>query len=270
MSRAERFRAKYGPWALVTGAARGLGTEFSRQIAALGLNLVLVDVIADELTRVAEEVRRNTGRKVKTVVADLAQPGFIKAVKEGTDGVEIGLLVSNAAFPPVGLFFEQSLEDKLRMVDVNVRAPLMLVEEFGRRMLDRRRGGIILVSSASALQGVPCIASYAATKAYNLILAESLWDELRWHGVDVLGFMPGTTRTTGFVLSKPHLERSRLATVMEPAPTAAEALEALGRTPSHIAGARNRWTIFLAQRLLPRRRLITLVGNTMRAWYGKD
>jgi short-subunit dehydrogenase len=270
MSKADDFRSKYGPWALVTGAARGLGTEFSRQIAAMGLNLVLVDLIADELTEVAEEIRENTGREVRTVVADLAQPGFMEVVKEETEGKEMGLLVSNAAFPPVGLFFEQSLEDKLRMVDVNVRAPLMLVEEFGRLMLTRRRGGIILVSSASALQGVPCIASYAATKAYNLILAESLWDELRGHGVDVLGFMPGTTRTTGFVLSKPRLERSRLATVMEPAPTAAEALEALGRTPSHIAGARNRWTIFLGQRLLPRRRLITLVGRTMRAWYGRD
>jgi short-subunit dehydrogenase len=270
MATPDKFRSKYGPWALVTGAARGLGTEFSRQIGGLGLNLVLVDIIADEMAGVAEEIRRHTGREVKTVVTDLGQPGFMKTIREQTEGIEIGLLVSNAAFPPVGLFFEQSLEDKLRMVDVNVRAPLMLVEEFGRRMLVRNRGGVILVSSASALQGVPHIASYAVTKAYNLILAESLWGELRGHGVDVLGFMPGTTRTTGFVLSKPRLERSRLATVMEPAATAAEALEALSRTPSHIAGARNRWTIFLAQRLLPRRRLIMLVGNTMRAWYGKD
>ena len=270
MSRLQNFSLKYGPWALVTGAARGLGTEFSRQIGALGLNVVLVDMIADELMEVAEEVRSRSGVEVKTIVTDLASPGFMKSIREQTDEIEIGLLVSNAAFPPVGLFFEQSLAEKLRMVDVNVRAPLMLVEEFGNRMLARKRGGIILVSSASALQGVAYVASYAATKAYNLVLAESLWDELRRHGVDVLGFMPGTTRTTGFVLSKPRLERSRLATVMEPVPTASEALKALGRAPSHIAGARNRWTIYFAQRLLPRRSLIALVGNNMRAWYGSD
>jgi short-subunit dehydrogenase len=270
MSRLQNFSLKYGPWALITGAARGLGTEFSRQIGALGLNVVLVDMIADELMEVAEEVRRRSGVEVKTIVTDLAYPGFMKSIREQTDEIEIGLLVSNAAFPPVGLFFEQSLADKLRMVDVNVRAPLMLVEEFGNRMLARKRGGIILVSSASAMQGVAYVASYAATKAYNLVLAESLWDELRGHGVDVLGFMPGTTRTTGFVLSKPRLERSRLATVMEPGPTASEALKALGRTPSHIAGARNRWTIFFAQRFLPRRSLIALVGKNMRAWYGSD
>ena len=270
MSRLQNFRTKYGPWALVTGAARGLGTEFSRQIAALGINLVLVDMLGDELIEVAEKIRTGSGREVKTIVTDLSLPGFMKPIREQTEGIEIGLLVSNAAFPPVGLFFEQSLQDKLRMVDVNVRAPLMLVEEFGSRMLARKRGGIILVSSASALQGVAYVASYAATKAYNLVLAESLWDELRGHGVDVLGFMPGTTRTTGFVLSKPRLERSRLAVVMEPEPTASEALKALGRTPSHIAGARNRWSLFFAQRLLPRRKFITLVGNNMRAWYGSD
>jgi short-subunit dehydrogenase len=116
---------------------------------------------------------------------------------------------------------------------------------------------------------VAYISSYAATKAYNLILAESLWDEVRESGVDVLGFMPGATRTTGFVLSKPHLGRSTVASIMEPKPTVAEALNALGRTPSWIPGRRNRWTLTLAQRLLPRKQMIKLVGSNMRKWYGK-
>jgi short-subunit dehydrogenase len=265
----QEFKSKYGPWALVTGAAWGMGTEFARQVGALGLNLVLVDIRADDLQRVAEEVRKKSGVEVKAVVADLSRVEFIETVRRDTEGIEIGLLVSNAAYPPVGLFFEQSLEDKLRMIEVNCRAPLILVHEFGANMLARKRGGIIMVSSGSALQGVAYISSYAATKAYNLILAESLWDELREDNVDVLGFMPGATRTTGFVLSKPHLERSTLATLAEPKPTVAEALKALGRTPSWIPGRRNRWTLTLAQRLLPRRQMIKLVGRNMRQWYGK-
>jgi hypothetical protein len=264
------FESKYGPWALVTGAARGLGAEFSRQIAALGINLVLVDLLADELAQVAEEIQKKSARHIKRVVADLSHPEFIKTIREQTEGIEIGLLVSNAAFAPVGLFFERSLEDKLRMVDVNMRAPLILVQEFGAKMVARKRGGIILLSSASALQGSAYVANYAATKAYNLILAEGLWDELRQHGVDVLGFMPGATRTTGFVLSKPRLERARLATIMEPEPTVTEALKALGKTPSHIAGIRNRLTILLIGRLLPRKAAIRLIGNNMRGWYGKQ
>lgn len=269
MAFSQTFKLKYGPWALVTGAAWGMGTEFARQIGALGLNLVLVDIKAAELAQVAEEVRMKTGVEVKAVVTDLSRLEFIETVRRETEGLEIGLLVSNAAYPPVGLFFEQSLEDKLRMIEVNCRAPLVLVHEFGAKMLARQRGGIIMLSSGSALQGVAYVASYAATKAYNLILAESLWDELRGHGVDVLGFMPGATRTTGFEKSKPHLERSTVATIAEPGPTVAEALKVLGKTPSWIPGRRNRWTLTLAQRLLPRKQMIKLVGSNMRQWYGR-
>jgi short-subunit dehydrogenase len=269
MASSQTFKSRYGPWALVTGAAWGMGTEFARQIGALGLNLVLVDIRADELAQVAEEVRKSSGVEVKAVVTDLSRLEFIETIRRETEGIEIGLLVSNAAYPPVGLFFEQSLEDKLRMIEVNCRAPLILVHEFGAKMLARKRGGIIMLSSGSALQGVAYVASYAATKAYNLILAESLWDELREHGVDVLGFMPGATRTTGFELSKPHLERSTVAAVSEPKPTVAEALRVLGKTPSWIPGRRNRWSLTLAQRLLPRKQMIKLVGSNMRQWYGK-
>lgn len=270
MTTSETFESKYGPWALVTGAAQGLGAEFSRQIASLGLDVVLVDVLAEEVARVAEEIQQTSARETRTVVADLTHPEFIDVLREGTEGIEVGLLVSNAGFGPVGLFFEQSLEDKLRMVDVNVRAPLILVQEFGAKMVARKRGGIILLSSASALHGVAYAANYAATKAYNLILAESLWDELRQHGVDVLGFMPGATRTPGFLVSQPRLERSRLATVMEPEPTVAEALKALGTTPSRIAGRRNRWIISLGGKLMPRRMMISMVGGTMHQWYGRQ
>ena len=268
MSSSQTFKSKYGPWALVTGAARGMGTEFSYQIAALGLNLVLVDMLADELAKVAEETRGKSTVEIRTVVVDLSRPDFIETIRRQTDDIEVGLLVSNAAYPPVGLFFDQSLEDKLRMIEVNVRAPLILVQEFGAKMLARKRGGIIMVASASALQGVAYVASYAATKAYNLILAESLWDELREHGVDVLGFMPGATRTTGFVLSKPNIART-VAPIMEPKPTVTEALKALGKAPSRIPGRRNRWTLLLAQKILPRKQMIKLVGSNMRQWYGK-
>jgi uncharacterized protein len=270
MAQLETFRSKYGPWALVTGAARGMGAEFSRQIAELGINLVMVDMLADELAATALEIQSASGVDIRTVAVDLSHADFLDSVRPHTDDIEIGLLVPSAAHTPIGLFFEQSLEDKLRMIDVNVRGSLLMVEEFGAKMVARKRGGIILISSASALQGVAYIASYAATKAYNLILAESLWDELRLSGVDVLGFMPAATRTTGFVLSKPRLERARFAGVMEVKPTVRDALASIGKSPSRIAGTRNRLTILTASRLLPRKTLIRIIGNNMRGWYGKD
>jgi short-subunit dehydrogenase len=268
MAKQQSFSSRYGPWALVTGAARGLGAEFSRQIAAKGINVVMVDLLADELARTAEDIRKASGREIVTLTVDLSQPDFIEKIKQHTDGLEIGLLVSNAVYGPVGKFVERGLDEKLRSIAVNVRAPLVLVHEFATRMAARGRGGIIMVSSASAMQGTPYVANYAATKAYNLILAESLWVELREKGVDVLGFMPGTTRTPGYMESKPQMERAKIVKVMEPGPTVAEALNALGRRPSHIAGRGNRLTFFISGKLMPRRAAIGLAARMLDKMYG--
>jgi short-subunit dehydrogenase len=268
MAKQQIFSDKYGPWALVTGAARGLGAEFSRQIAAKGINVVMVDMLADELARTAEDIRKASGREVVTIVADLSQPDFIDKIKQRIEGMEIGLLISNAVYGPVGKFVERGLDEKLRSIAVNVRAPLTLVHEFAIRMTAHGRGGIIMVSSASAMQGTPYVANYAATKAYNLILAESLWVELREKGVDVLGFMPGTTRTPGYLESRAQSGNAKLVKVMEAGPTVAEALNALGKRPSHIAGRGNRITFFISGKLMPRRAAIGLAANMLDKMYG--
>ena len=106
------------------------------------------------------------------------------------------------------------------------------------------------------MQGTPYVANYAATKAYNLILAEGLWAELRGKGVDVLGFMPGTTRTPGYLKSKAQAGNAKLVKVMEPG-------------PSHIAGRGNRITFFISGKLMPRRAAIELTTKMMDKMYGK-
>jgi len=268
MAKQQTFSDKYGPWALVNGAARGLGAEFSRQIAAKGINVVMVDMLADELARTAEDIRKASGREVVTIAADLSQPDFIGKIKQRIDGLEIGLLVGSAVCGPVGKVVEGGLEERLGSIAVNVCAPLTLVHEFATRMASSGRGGIIMVSSASAMQGTPYVANYAATKAYNLILAESLWAELRGKGVDVLGFMPGTTRTPGYLESKAQSGNAKLVKVMEPEPTVAEALNALGKRPSHIAGRGNRITFFISGKLMPRRAAIALAARMLDKMYG--
>lgn len=267
MSQAQTFAAKYGPWALVTGAARGLGAEFSRQIAARGINVAMVDMRPDELERTAQDIGESSGWETRTIVADLSKPAFIDTIREQTSSLEIGLLICNASFGPVGPFVNSSLEDKLRTVSVNVQAPLILAHEFAAQMASRKRGGVILLSSASALQGASYVANYAATKAYNLVLAEGLWEELRTQGVDVLGLMPGTTRTPGLADSNPRLERTRLAYVMDMEPVVTEALEALGTRPSHVAGRVNRLTMFITRKLMSRRKAIEAQGKVLRDLY---
>ena len=145
----------------------------------------------------------------------------------------------------------------------------MLAHELGRQMAARHRGGIILVSSLSALQGSALIATYAATKAYGYILGEGLWDELREHGVDVLAFLAGATRTPNYEASNPKAATRFAPAVMEPAVVVEEALAMLGRQPSAIAGRANRLASFVMTRLMPRKVAVETMGRTTRAMYGR-
>jgi short-subunit dehydrogenase len=261
------FRAKYGPWALVAGGSLGLGAEFARQLAARGLDLVLVADDPESLERRAEAIRRDCGREVRTLELDLADRDMSERLRAVTRELEIGLLVYNAAYSSVGAFLDHDVADKLRAIDVNCRGPLLLADAYARPMAARGRGGVVLMSSLSAFQGCARVATYAATKAFNLVLGESLWEELREHGVDVLAFCPGATRTPGYEASKPRRLRRAGPPVMEVEPVVAEALAALGRGPSAIAGRSNRLAAWVMHRALSRRAAVAVMGRSMRALY---
>ena len=258
------FRERYGPWALVAGASAGLGEAFARLLAARGLDLVLLARRADALAHLASELRGAHGVEVRTVALDLARSDLAEAVARSTAGAEIGLLVYNAAASAIGPFLERPLEEHLRVVDVNVRGPLALAHRLGGEMARRGRGGIVLMTSLAASQGNPLLASYAASKAFELVLAEGLWGELRGRGVDVLACRAGATRTPGYAASKPRAN----VPLMEPQEVARAALDALGTRPSIVTGALNRVAAFAFARLLPRRASIGIMGRATRRLYG--
>ncbi len=267
MAQAADFAERYGPWALVTGAARGIGTEFARLCAARGLSLVLVDRLEDELRAAAERISREfPAVAVRVVSCDLARPGFLETIRAATDGVEIGLLFCNAGLSHLGPFLDRPLENLLESVDINVRATLVLTHTYAQPMRGRRRGGIILLSSASAQQGTSMVANYAATKAYNHVLAEGLWVELQPYGIDVLGFLPGSTRTPGFLGSNPRLDKAGIVPLMDADQAAREALDALGKTPSLVAGGLNR-LLFSLLGWIPKAQRIRIMDRTMRNMY---
>jgi short-subunit dehydrogenase len=257
------FAARYGPWALVAGASAGLGEAFARQLAARGLHLLLLARRAEPLGRLAAELRAAHGVEVRTAPADLGSPDLAEVVARLAGASEVGLLVYNAAASAIGPFLENPLAEHLRVLDVNCRAPLELCHRLGGPMAARGHGGLLLMASLAGGQGNPWLASYAASKAFDIVLAEGLWAELRARGVDVLACRAGATRTAGFLASRP-LGRVPL---MEPEAVAARALEALGRGPTVVAGALNQVAAFLFTRLLPRRLSIRLMGSATRRLY---
>ncbi len=125
-------------------------------------------------------------------------------------------------------------------------------------MLDRGRGGIILMSSLSGTQGSPKIATYAGSKSFNTILAEGLWHELKKHNVDVLSCVSGAVRTPGYLSSA---QQKDAPGTLDPDQVAKEALEALGKGPSVIPGSFNKFAHFVMSRLLSRKKAIQIMHN---------
>lgn len=253
------FRERYGRWAVVAGAAVGLGAEYARQLAERGLDLVLVDRDEAPLHATADAVRAAQRVEVRPLVLDLVRQDAHEAVPAAAAGLEVGLLVYNAALGTVAPFLEMDAPHLQRMLDVNVRAPLLLARALLPAMVERGRGGVVLMSSLSGSVGSAQLAAYAATKAFALVLADALWAEMRPHGVDVLAVQPGSTRTPGWTSSQPAGGGVPGLPVMEPAEVVREALDALGVEPHVVPGEMNRQGA-AALASLPRRQAIELMS----------
>lgn len=186
----ERFRHRYGPWAVVTGASSGIGRETALALSRGGIDVVLVARRELELDEAAALIRAE-GRQARVLVTDLADGAGIDRVVDGTRDLDVGLMVSAAGFGGLGAFLDGDDAVDRRMTDVNITATAALARAFGGRFAARGRGGLVLVGSIVARQGVPLQAHYAATKAYVHSLAEALAVELRPAGVDVLLVAPG-------------------------------------------------------------------------------
>jgi short-subunit dehydrogenase len=255
--KAAQFQDTYGPYALVAGGSVGLGAAFAEAIARRGVNLVVIARNEDRLKATAARIATTYGVDVIPLAADIADWDDVKR-RVGALDVEIGLLVYDAAFAPIGRFEDTSEDDLALAVAVNVRAPLLLTRSLVAPMIERGRGGVVLMSSLAGAQGSPNLAAYAATKSFNAILAEGLWRELRPRGVDVLACVAGAIRTPGYEAA----EKAKPAPGTLDACTVAErTLNALGRGPIVVPGATNKLGRCVMTRLLPRRAAVAIMAR---------
>lgn len=250
----------FGGAAIITGASSGIGAAFARALAQRGLDVVLVARRKDRLQSLAASLERDHGVKALALVMDLARPDAAEVLREAVSaaGLEVGLLVNNAGFGAYGSFSDQDPRRHVEMVDVNCRAPVALTHAFLPDMLARGRGAIVFVSSTSAYQPAPYLAVYGATKAFDLLLAEALWAELRPKGIDVLGLSPGFTQTDFHEVAGQGIPAA--GGVADPEAVVATALAALGRKPSVIHGRRN-WLCAWLVRFLPRSWVVRLAAR---------
>jgi short-subunit dehydrogenase len=258
-ARTSRFAPRYGPYALVAGGSDGLGAAFADGIARRGLNLVLLARQADRLEATAARLRESYGVEVIAIPADLADWDAV-AARLGELTVEIGLLVYDAAYAPIGRFEDVTAEQLAHAAAVNVRAPLLLTKLLSGPMIERGRGGILLMSSLAGGQGSPKLATYAATKSFNTILAEGLWSELKPRGVDVLACVAGAILTPGYQQAESAKPAPGTLTAEAVAETALKALVS-GKGPVVVPGAVNKLGRFVLSRVLSRRAAIALMSS---------
>jgi uncharacterized protein len=256
--RQQRFRARYGPWAVVTGASSGIGREIALRLAESGLNLVLVARSKAVLDRLAADLAARHGIEARVVDLDLARETGVETLGAATSDLDVGLLVAAAGFGTSGPFLDSPLEHELEMLNVNCRSLVASCWHFGRRFAGRGRGGMILMSSIVGFQGMPNAAHYAATKAYVQALAEALYVELSPLGVDVLAAAPGPTNS-GFAARA----GMRMGMALNPADVAQPALDALGRRSTVLPGFLSKLLTY-ALVPFPRWARVRIMGRVMR------
>lgn len=251
------FKVKYGPWALIAGASEGIGAAFSEALAGRGLKLILIARRENLLSDLAKDIRARHGTEVEEYALDLSNSASVRNLISSLDK-EIGLVVYNAAYSPIGYFKDVPFKDLENIITVNIQTPLLMIKRLSTPMIERGKGGIILMSSLSGIQGSPKIATYAASKSFNTILAEGLWHELRELNVDVLACVAGAVRTPGYLTSANEKDAPG---TLDPLEVVEETLETLGSAPTVTPGSFNRFAKFIMSRLLPRKRAIRIMHN---------
>ena len=183
---------------LITGASAGIGREFARQLAGRAKSLILIARREQKLNELRDELnQRYPNVAVSVLKTDLADPAQLNELLAWLNhkGIDVDLLINNAGLGDSGAF---STSDPIRneqMTLVNIVALTMLTRHLLPRMIARRCGGILNVSSSAGFLPIPDFAVYAATKAYVTSFSEALRAELRGTGVSVCSLCPGPVHT---------------------------------------------------------------------------
>jgi uncharacterized protein len=255
-----------GKWALVTGASAGIGKALAEELAAGGTNLVLTARRTDRLEELARKLAGAHKIRAEIFAADLAQADAPKQIFNFTQRrlPQIDLLINNAGF---GAYCEFPAVDRHRLLDmvqVNCSAVVHLSHLFLPQMIQRRSGDILIVASTASFQAVPYISTYAATKAFDLLFAEGLAEEMKPHGIRVCALCPGSTESE----FREVANQAQVPAANRPQESANKVarvgLRALAAGRSSVISGTKNYLGAQVQRLLPRRLVTSVAARLFR------
>jgi len=255
---------KYGSWAVVTGSSNGLGKEFAIQLAKLGFNLVLVARRKSLLEELSSQLEKSYGIKCLPINLDLGHTDSANILDEMTGHLDVGLIISNAGFGTSGKFLEGKIDVEKNLIDLNCRSLMELSYIYGQKFAEKKRGGIILISSLLGFLGTSGSANYAASKAFVQSFGEGLYSEMKRHNVDVLTVAPGPIHT-GFA------ERANMnfMLALKPENVAKDSINALGKKMTLLPGFLTKFLYFSLQPLLFRNLKIMMQSFVMKTMIKK-
>lgn len=261
------LKEKYGSLALIAGASEGIGAAYAHYLASQGIDLVLIARKKEQLEQFGAALTSQYGVHTTCLQEDLSSLEASNRISEAAKDLDINILIYNAGNSYIDKFENKAISVHQEIAFTNMITPLNLIHHFAPRMLQQGKGAIILMASLAGFQGTPFIATYAATKAFDRILAESLWYEWKDRGLDVMACCAGATATPNFLNTKPGKQNFFAPKVQQPEEVVAECFQRLGTTPSFITGRANKLASFFMQRVMSRKKAVTVMGDTTKEMY---
>ena len=255
-----------GKWALVTGASAGIGAALAEELAGAGTHLILTARRRERLEELAQKLAAAHKIQTKIFVADLVEPAAPEKIFQFTraQGIEIELLINNAGFGAYGELITVDPRRLTDMVQVNCSAVVHLTRLYLPEMVARKHGDVLIVASTASFQSVPYLSTYAATKAFDLLFAEGLAEEMKPHGVRVCALCPGSTESEfADVAGQTHIAATR-ANRETAEKVARTGLRALAAGKSYVISGLGNYLGMLGQRLVSRRMVARVAARMFR------
>ncbi len=248
-----------GKWALVTGASAGIGAALARELAGHGAKLILTARRKDRMETLAQELTA-LGTEVRVIAADLRDPESPRQIYEETEGsgTPVDVLINNAGLGQFGVFAQAPIEQELAQIRVNCEAMVHLARLFVPRMVERRRGWVLILASTASFQPIPFLGTYAATKVFDRFFSEALAAEVAEFGVKVTALCPGATESEFWEVSRANTFKRHVQTAREVAKLGIDALAQGRRTI--IPNPQGRVTAFMV-RFLPVRLITAAIAK---------
>jgi uncharacterized protein len=253
------------PYALVTGAAKGIGRAIAAELGKKGYKLLLLDIDKETLLKTAEAIRKSYEQTVYTLHQDLSQPDAIQKITEWSVPFhhELNVVVNNAGFGLNGAFEQLPIAEQINIIDVNVKAQLHIAYAFIPVLKKFNKSYLLNVGSTSSYQSVPYFSIYAASKAFVISFTRSLRYELRGSSISVSCLSPGSTDTDFVKRARmgEHVRRTAERFFMTPETVAKTAVKGLFKGKAEIIpGFTNKLNAFLPK-FFPKSFVERIAGN---------